>query len=310
MNYPFTITNDSVTAIIDGTTYTVKRGDKSFEEAKAACIAGEWGKIPTLVSRGLGIQYWAKGRFSFRDGYVWYDGRIRVPEKLNKKVMQMADNGEDPTYLMKFYDRLQQNPSYRSVQQVYDFLVHEGISIDEQGFILAYKSVRPDYKDWHSGTVDNHPGQKPEMPRNQISDDPDVPCHEGFHVGALAYAETFGGNDRKILICRVDPADVVCVPKDSSQHKVRVCKYEVVGHYAVQLPDTTFKDEDAKSEVKETETETMDWKKFDAMDRAALETVSLGLLRTYAARHCKIVGASKIPGGKPVLIEKILDTRK
>jgi len=45
------------------------------------------------------------------------------------------------------------------------------------------------------------------------------------------------------------------------------------------------------------------------MSAKELEGLSLSVLRKYARHHLKIVGASKIPGGKPVLLARIADVR-
>lgn len=45
------------------------------------------------------------------------------------------------------------------------------------------------------------------------------------HFGGHEYASTFGP---RMVLVRVDPADLVCVPFDCSQGKVRVCRYWVL----------------------------------------------------------------------------------
>lgn len=239
----YTLTNDTLTVIVNGRPYSIRRGAEKFEAAKQAVLDEQWDTLPSLLSPGLAIEQWLMGGdFTVVDGFISYRGE-RIDQSLNTRMLGMADKGTNPSCWLKFWARLQANPSYRSVNQLYAFLVHEGIAVDEDdGFILAYKSVRSDYLDHHSGTCDNHPGAVNEMPRNKISDDPNTPCHEGFHVGALKYALGFGSDSKRIIICKVDPADVVCVPYDSSHMKVRVCKYVVVGNYAGQpLPSTSFK---------------------------------------------------------------------
>ena len=150
----------------------------------------------------------------------------------------MASEGKDPTIVMNFWERLSKNPSYRSVQQLWSFLRHQGIPMVPDGCFLAYKGVRSDFKDAHSGKFDNKPGAIHSMPRNKISDDPKEACHEGFHVGALQYAKDF--SDR-VVVCKVSPEDVVCVPYDHSAQKMRVCKYEVVGNWNGEfMPDLVF----------------------------------------------------------------------
>lgn len=51
------------------------------------------------------------------------------------------------------------------------------------------------------------------------------------------------------------------------------------------------------------------WDQLDAMGRDEILEQSLTLLRPYARFRCNIVGASKIRGGKPVLVDRILESR-
>jgi hypothetical protein len=197
--------------------------------------------------------------------------------------------------------------------------------------------VRDDYKDVHSGKFNNKPGEVNEMPRNQISDDPKEACHEGFHVGALSYAQTFHSGGR-IVVCKVDPENVVCVPYDESQRKMRVCKYKILGnHNGSHLPDTTFLEEtefeaDAASDetnessipepVVDDDEFTRDdpkekkraskkgFTKFDKMGTEDLFKQSIEDLRKYAGKGLEITGSSKIPGGKTALVSRILQVRK
>ena len=234
----WTITNESVSVVLDGEMYTLKSGDKNFAAARAAVFAGEWDKVPALVSRGKMLEEWAAAYghgklFAFREGLVHYKG-YPVPQQLNQRMLTMAEEGGDPTYLMRFWDLLDENPSNRSVFQLYSFLAHNSIAIDQDGYVLAYKGVQRDYTDYHSGEWDNSVGRENSMPRNQISDDPRSACSEGFHVGALKYAKSFG-SDGRLVICRVHPKDVVCIPYDSSAQKMRCCAYKVIGHYGEEM---------------------------------------------------------------------------
>jgi hypothetical protein len=238
MNY--TMTNNSVTVVVDGSPHTIKRGDPNFDAVVAHVKANTFDKIPMLISKGLAVTRWAQGLFRVQDNHLFFEGE-KVPQDFNAKIFQMAKSGKDPRFLMRFYQRLMSNPSWNSVQQLFRFITNKNISIAEDGTFLAYKSVTRDYLDWHTKTVSNHIGTVNFMRRNKISDDPTKGCHFGYHVGSHQYASTFNSSGR-LLICKVDPADVVCVPTDGSQ-KVRVCKYKVVGHYGDQLPGTIFEDE-------------------------------------------------------------------
>jgi len=382
---PFTLTNESITVVFEGKPHVVQKGSPQFNALRKAIIAENWKAVPKNLTVAKSIKDWAKGKFTLKgDNFFYFDG-AQLPADINTRIIKMATAGEDPTPLFKFWERLQKNPSMRSVQQLWPFLHHKGIPLTKDGCFLAYKGVKENFKDAHTGTVDNKPGVVNKMPRNQISDDPNHACHEGFHVGALEYAKSFSA---RVVVCEVDPENVVCVPYDSSQQKMRVCEYKVVGnHNGSYLPSTTFtEDTSAKGHTsaraedsaydpekdflampcdecgakmpaeyidtecsyhlvectnydeftpEEPEEEKKPAKKvkgkdkkkahkamkkagkklaqsFDklkAMGMPELLAESLDTLRAYAGHGLKIVGASKIPGGKTALVAVILKTR-
>jgi len=49
-------------------------------------------------------------------------------------------------------------------------------------------------------------------------------CSNGLHVGATRYVESFAGGSNAVLVCYVNPANVVAVP-DYDHSKMRVCEY-------------------------------------------------------------------------------------
>lgn len=319
----FTLTNSSVLVIWEGMPYIFQVGTPNFAALRAAILDERWDDIPKCLTVASSIETWAKGEFTVKGEAVFYKGEA-LPTTMNKRVIDMASRGEDPTPVFNFWARLKKNPSNRSVESLFGFLEHVGIPFDKDGFIVAYKGVRQDFKDCHTGTLDNHPGVVQEYDRNKVSDDPRTPCHEGLHVGALSYASSFGA---RVVIVKVDPEHVVCVPYDESARKVRVCKYEVLGLYTGQLSDTTFDENDAPKAkavvksgkdkgkvkplkgVKNGKAAKVSYEDLDAMDEGELLEQSTDVIRAYAANHLKMVGASKIPGGKAVLIHSVLEVR-
>ncbi len=253
---------------------------------------------------------------------ISYDG-VALPTNLNARIIEMATLDKDPTYMFRFWERLQRNPSNRSVTQLFSFLDHEGIPIDADGCFLAYKAIRQDWTDVHSGKVLNTVGSRPKMARNLISDDPNHACHHGYHVGAIKYAEDFGPNDRRIVIVRVDPAHVVCVPSDCSARKMRVEEYEVIGlNSGRTMPSTVIendpvvdkvikahKREEAGKKPLKAAAGKSAWAVFNGYNEDGLAGCSTADLRSYAAHELGIVNASRGPGGKSGLITLILQTR-
>lgn len=307
MTPSYTITNDSVAVVIDGRVITVRRGAVNFDAARAAVLAERWDGIEKVLVPGHAVEKWLGDGFTFRDGCIAY-GDDRIDARLSDRLVRMAEAGVDPTAWMKFWRRLQNNPSMRSVEQLYGFLENKGIPVDAEGYILAYKSIRSDYKDHHTGKCDNSVGQVLSMPRNRISDDPNQACHYGFHVGALEYAGTFGGSGSRMVICRVDPADVVCVPYDHSMQKVRVCRYEVIseqehpGHLSDTYEDVLPEDDDEDDGYVPGDDEDG----WDDEDDGGpdLDGMTLAELRVYA-KSIGVKRVNNILGGKDALIQVI-----
>ena len=137
--------------------------------------------------------------------------------------------------LLNFLSKVLQNPSRRAVQELYKFLEHGQMPLTPTGNFLAYKSVRADYKDWYSNKFLNTIGSEHTMARNDVCDDPDLGCSYGFHVGTLAYATEFNQGANRLVVVEVDPSDVVSVPHDCQNQKLRTAKYKVVGEFEKPL---------------------------------------------------------------------------
>lgn len=177
--------------------------------------------IPKAVTRAAG------GKVTVTNGTVLYNGQP-IHHAVVDEIVRYDQAGLPFDHLARFLERLLQNPSKRSIDQVWGFVSKHGLNIDEDGYVLGLRRVNDNWKDFHTGTIDNKIGAKPSMPRNQVSDDPNDGCSHGFHFGAAEYVSTFHGGQGHVIVVRVDPADIVCVPYDEHASKVRCCAYEVV----------------------------------------------------------------------------------
>jgi hypothetical protein len=134
--------------------------------------------------------------------------------------------------LLTFLYNLMENPSYRAVNELYDFLDVGELPITEDGFFLAFKNVKSDYKDIHSGTFDNSVGSICEMPRYKVDEDKDRTCSSGLHFCSIAYLPNFSdSNGGHTMIVKINPKDVVSIPADYNNTKGRCSRYEVIGEY-------------------------------------------------------------------------------
>jgi acyl carrier protein len=230
----------------DGTSHTIVRDNICYDEAKE--ILGKINQLDLftdqsndLVDRLVQIANPIKavnassgGKVTIREGIVYYndDGEERVVHNaVAEHLIWMLGEKFDVSPMMLFLERLMLNPSYRSVNDLYRFMQSNKMGITQKGFLLAYKKVRYDFRDIHSGKFDNSPGQRPKMPRNEVEDDPTKTCSEGLHVCGYDYLPSFsssGRGDDRVVLVEVDPKDVVSVPIDYDDAKMRVSTYRVV----------------------------------------------------------------------------------
>jgi hypothetical protein len=227
----YSITDKNITVNFDGRTHIVSRADALADKLYQAIKEDRKDDIPDLISAASRIEKFGKGDFEVKDGLVYVNG-IATPSFLSAKILKFQSEGLPHLPLVRFAENLQKNPSYRSVKELNEFLEKNDHPLTDDGFFIAYKRVREDFTDIHSGTFDNHPGKEPSMPRNQVNDDCTQTCSDGLHVANWWYAHTqFSSYDPatdRMVEVKVNPADVVSIPIDYNNAKMRVCKYLVL----------------------------------------------------------------------------------
>ena len=225
-------TNESITAVIYGVPQTMSHEHPSFAEALICLTTGDIDTLDKLFDISATIQkkftHDGVGNLTIQDGCIFYKG-TEIHNYVTDRIFEFMEEGLPFRPLVNFLDKLMQNPSRRSVIELYKFLEHKSMPICEDGDFLAYKSVDENYRDHYSKKFDNSVGQILEMPRNNVCDDATHGCAEGFHAGTYEYASSFGrSGTSNLLIVKIDPSDVVSVPKDCDCQKLRTARYEVV----------------------------------------------------------------------------------
>lgn len=225
---------DCYTVVVANQSFTFNSSHQDYATLVEAIKEGDEAKFVSTWQIGKKIENWSYGDFRIGDGLLRYRDEI-VNDSITERVITMIKEGFDCQPMLKFLENLYNNPSYRAVQELYVFLRHKYLPITEDGCFLAYKAIRPDYKDKYSGQFDNSVGQVVTMPRFRVDDNCDQGCSQGLHVGAIDYVRNYASPGDKVVICKVNPADVVSVPLDCEQQKVRCCRYEVVAEYEGEL---------------------------------------------------------------------------
>jgi hypothetical protein len=236
MAYPFIIQGNNLTVVIDGNPHTISNTHVTFDKVKEAIKAGDWSKVKDIIEPKKVVLNYGRGNVSIQGETLYWKGQP-WHNAMATRMVQMLQDGFPIEPMVRFMENLMENPSNRSVTELYGFLEKNNLPITPDGCFLAYKKVRSDFKDVHSGTMDNSPGKVVEMPRNQVDDRADNTCSHGLHFCSKDYLQHFNGD--RIVIVKINPKDVVSIPTDYNHSKGRACRYEVISELGVS-PDNAF----------------------------------------------------------------------
>lgn len=208
------------------------------------------------------FEEFCNGRFVVRNNAVFYvdDNGVSqsVDIRIHTLITRLLRAGDEFEPVMKFWVKLQANPSDNSRNQLWDFICNQNIPITPEGDVVGYRAVRSTYMDIYSGTFDNTPGRIVEMDREDCLDDPNEPCAAGLHVGSLDYVNWYKNHSSKVIIVKFSPTDVVSVPRDNSHvsgsdeegnpiyQKIRVCRFESVADYTGPLRNGVYFEDDKR----------------------------------------------------------------
>lgn len=248
---PMIITPRTITVILDGVPHIVASTHPNHTLLLDAIKEEDWAAVAELAVIEQAVAAYVKeGNITVEGGTVYYvgaDGQAKEPCEgyVVDRILQFMQEGIDAKPLMNFLGKVMQNGSFRVIRDLFTFLENRNMPLDQDGDFYGYKAVRRDWMDKHSGTLSNHIGAVLEFPRRKVDDNPQHDCSYGLHVGSMQYVKSFasgyGDNEYgdRIVIVKVNPADVVAVPGYDTT-KLRCCKYVVVSEFTSLLPDTTW----------------------------------------------------------------------
>lgn len=252
MATPYQVTDRTLTLVINGRPEVLLNGSTQYdlalglladttlsEEDRDAALVRL--TRPTLLLSDLDDD-----RVEVSGRRVLFDGES-LPSGLTRKLLEVARMGLPLAPWKRFVIRLQANPSSGAKADLNEFLEAGDFAITDDGCFLAYKRVSETYRDLHSGTFDNSVGSVCSMPRQHVDADRAALCSTGLHFCSHEYLSKFYGGAGRIVIVKVDPADVVAIPLDYNRTKGRTWRYEVVGE--VELS---------------TEQEALEWGVYDS----------------------------------------------
>lgn len=227
-NVPYTLGTNSLSVFLDGKSFSVNRESKIFDlvlnalKSKDAVALRQALTVKQSIATKLAN---SSDAVTLENGKVFCKGR-EVSGLISTRVLEMLELGLDLSAMAKFIENLMDNPSFRAVNELFGFIEACDLPITPDGHFLAYKRIRADYKDCYSGTMDNSVGKIVEMPRNRVNEDKNQTCSYGLHACSYDYLANFSGE--RIVVVKINPRDVVSVPIDYNNSKLRTCRYEVL----------------------------------------------------------------------------------
>lgn len=247
--FPYHLTDQSLTFYVEGLPCQVLRDHPNWSEIIEAVQCGD----PSAVELSKPISKIREALIDLTpttESERWFRrtaGEIEVTEwgvTLNgqalhghviDRLMDVMSTGLSITPWVNFVRKLYQNPSSTARNELYLWLEKSGMPITADGDFLAYKRVRDNYKDIYSNTFDNSVGSTVEMARLDVDDDRNRTCSAGLHFCSKDYLPHFSamGNSDRVVIVKINPADVVSIPSDYNDAKGRTWRYVVIGEMSL-----------------------------------------------------------------------------
>lgn len=239
MQYNIVKREDSanIVVVVDGEMYVADEQHPLFDEIVEMVFDGDE-SVVEMFDTSAAVATVFEGvteRISVAHSKVYVDNDI-VTGPYADKIVELIKSGGDALPYANFLEKVYTNTEEHTRDNLARWLNANGsFTIDEDGDIIGYKGVTVSLGSINHGpavvngtavhgSVPNQPGSVVSMARSKVEHNPGVGCASGLHVGTWDYANGFGS---VVLEVKVNPRDVVSVPTDCSDQKMRVSRYKV-----------------------------------------------------------------------------------
>lgn len=227
---PWVLCGETISCTINGQPTIVDNTNKNFKNLVQALKVGDWDKAHSILNIKEEIESF--GDVALKGGVIYYKEQ-EVNNVAAQRIIDIKAEGGQIMPMIKFLDNVMQNPLQSAQEELYLFLKDAQLPITEDGCFMAYKRIRYDYKDIHSGKFSNHIGATVTMDRKECDTSRHSTCSTGLHFCSLPYLANFShhSDSDRVVIVKVNPKDVTAIPSDYNNEKGRCCKYTVVAEY-------------------------------------------------------------------------------
>jgi len=221
--------NSQISLFINGDIKTITPEHQQFNKIKSALENKKFAEVRKLIDIKKKIEMFVGDNFKIVGDNLYYENK-KLEGVLANKIIDLVldEETENKTIypFLKFLMKVSKNPDQEAVKDLYLFLQKGRIPITRSGNIITYKKIDKNWKDCYTGTIDNSIGSIIKMDRKDCDNNRNVTCSTGLHVANYSYMKNFGGNI--VVLCEVNPKNVVSVPVDYNSAKMRCCEYKVI----------------------------------------------------------------------------------
>lgn len=275
----YIITPGGASLYLNNKSYNVDSSHPKYNDILQAIRDQDFDSIPEMIDIVAAVNKYANTsgvEVNAETSEVTYNGEP-IRGYCVDRILAMMAEGFDIKPMIAYLDNLLKNPSKRAVDELHGFNEYGRMPITPDGYFIAYKRISNWY-DTYTKTVLNKPaalltdedkGRLPyttgdvtvelvdgvttiSMPRHRVDDRADNTCSHGLHFCSQEYLKSFDGD--RIVVLKINPADVVSIPTDYNNTKGRCSRYQVIDVLSPEDFARAMNTDVLRSAVYETET--------------------------------------------------------
>lgn len=171
-------------------TFPREDNEKLFLQIRELYKVSDYDTISTLVltAENINIKYADSDLTISKEGVVTINEEV-LPSSLSKVIVALYKEDAPIDCFINFWNKLNQNPSNKAVNRLYDFVDTKQITLLPDGDLLLYRVVKRTetpgrYVDIYTGTIYQSIGDTIKLLRNKVNDDDTVTCSHGLECVA------------------------------------------------------------------------------------------------------------------------------
>jgi hypothetical protein len=239
----FILTTKSGTTLLTpaGKHHTIPSSHVNYTKILDAIRERRWTDIDTLldVKKEIeqAVQFKTDGliRISVATGEVFFNERPLKPS-FAKQLLALHEDNFDIRPYVRCLAKIEASKFDRARDYFANFMDRTITPINDEGNFILYKRVQDNYKSFYDGKTDNSIGSEPRLTEKEADPNPANTCSSGMHCCTHEYLPHYHGGQGKVVICEVDPRDIIAFVDEGSQGlKLRCLGYKIIGELGKEM---------------------------------------------------------------------------